>query len=70
MSQSVTNAANLAMRVYESVIAEQVFKKNVLWMNILKNVATKKGTTEKYLKVHYGRNIGSGAGSELEDNLT
>lgn len=64
MSQSVANAANLAMRVYDSVIAEQVFKKNVLWMNILKNVATKKGTTEKYLKVHYGRNIGSAAGGE------
>lgn len=62
--QSVTNAANLAMRVYDSVIAEQVFKKNVLWMNIMKNVATKKGTTEKYLKVHYARNIGSAAGGE------
>jgi hypothetical protein len=31
-------------------------------MNILKNVATKSGATNKYLPVHYGRNIGSGAG--------
>jgi hypothetical protein len=33
-------------------------------MNILKNVATKRGTTNKYLKVHYARNIGSAAGGE------
>lgn len=52
------------MRVYEPVIAEQVFSKNVLFMNILKNVATKRGTTNKYLKVHFARNIGSAAGGE------
>ena len=68
MAQSVTNALNLAMRVYESDIAEQLFTKNVLWMNILnKNVATQRGTTNKYLKVHPFRNIGHAAGDE---NLT
>lgn len=64
MGQSIANSLNLAMKVYEPVIAEQVFSKNVLFMNILKNVATKRGTTNKYLKVHYARNIGSAAGGE------
>lgn len=33
-------------------------------MNILSNVASKRGTVSKYLKVHYARNIGSAAGGE------
>lgn len=64
MAQSIANSLNLGMRVYESTIAEQVFQKNVLFQNILKNVASKRGTTNKYLKVHNGRNIGSAAGGE------
>ena len=64
MGQSIANSLNLGMKVYDSVIAEQVFSKNVLWNNIAKNLATKRGTTNKYLKVHYGRNIGSAAGGE------
>ena len=50
--------------MYEGTIAEQVFSKNVLFSNILKNVASKKGTTSKYLKVHSTRNIASAAGGE------
>lgn len=64
MWQSVTNALNLAMRVYDDNIAEQVFSKNVLWTNVMKNVGTNRGTTNKYLKVHPYRNIGHAAGSE------
>lgn len=64
MGQSITNAAGAAMRVYDKVVHEQVFAKNVLYMNILKNVAHQTGATTKYLSVHYGRNIGSAAGSE------
>lgn len=37
---------------------------NVLWNNILRNVAHAQGATTKYFTVHYGRNIGSAAGSE------
>ena len=35
-----------------------------MWNNILKNVATNQGSTTKYMTVHYGRNVGSAAGSE------
>ena len=63
------------MRVYDKVVHEQVFTKNVLFMNILRNVAhgtgaasaasaTATGTGGKMLTVHYSRNIGSAAGSE------
>lgn len=53
------------MRVYDKNIAEQVFTQLVLWNNVLKNVATNTGAVNgKYLTVHYGRNIGSAAGSE------
>ena len=41
-----------------------MFSKNVLFQNILKNVAHQTGATTKYLSVHYGRNVGSAAGSE------
>ena len=64
MAQSITNLANVAMRIYDSVVHEQVFKKNVLFMNILSNVAHRQGATAKYVSVHYGRNIGSAAGTE------
>jgi len=64
MGQSIANSLELGMKVYESTIADQVFSKNVLFSNILKNVATKKGTTNKYLKIHNSRNIGSAAGGE------
>ena len=64
MAQSVTNLANTAMRIYDKVVHEQVFTKNVLFMNILTNVARRQGATTKYFSVHYGRNIGSAAGTE------
>lgn len=62
--QSVTNLAGAAMRVYDKIVHEQVFTKNVLFMNVLKNVAHTTGSTTKYFSVHYGRNIGSAAGTE------
>ena len=64
MAQSITNLANVAMRIYDKVVHEQVFAKNVLFMNILSNVAHRQGATAKYVSVHYGRNIGSAAGTE------
>lgn len=64
MSQSVSNLANAAMRVYDKVVHDQVFKKNVLFMNILRNVAQEIGATTKYISLHYDRNVGSAAGSE------
>ena len=64
MSQSVSNLANAAMRVYNKVVHDQVFKKNVLFMNILRNVAQEIGSTTKYISLHYDRNVGSAAGSE------
>ena len=64
MAQSMTNLANVALRIYDKVVHEQVFKKNVLFQNILSNVAHKQGATSKYLSVHYGRNVGFAAGTE------
>ena len=64
MSQSITNLAGAAMRVYDKVVHEQVFTKNVLYNNILRNVAQHQGSTTKYISVHYGRNIGHAAGGE------
>jgi len=64
MAQSVANSLNAAMRVYDKNIASQVFEKNILWQNVLKNVAQKRGTTNKYLPLKYGRNIGNAAGGE------
>lgn len=62
--QSIANSLNAGMRVYNDSIAEQVFEKNVLWKNLVKNLATAKGGTKKYLKVHSSRNIASAAGGE------
>ena len=75
MAQSVTNMAGAAMRIYDSEVHEQVFTKNVLFMNVLKNIAHDTGAVSiagasttggggKMISVHYGRNIGSAAGSE------
>jgi hypothetical protein len=75
MAQSVTNMAGAALRLYDKVVNEQVFTKNVLFNNILNNVAhstgaastasaTSTGTGGKMMTVHYGRNVGSAAGSE------
>ena len=64
MGQSVSNLANAAMRVYDKVVHDQVFKKNVLYMKILRNVAQEIGATTKYISLHYDRNVGSAAGSE------
>jgi hypothetical protein len=64
MGQSVSNLANAAMRVYDKVVHDQVFQKNVLFMNILRNVAQEIGATTKYISLHYDRNVGSAAGSE------
>lgn len=64
MGQSIANSLDLGMRVYNGSIAEQVFEKNVLFNNLIKNVAKSRGTTNKYLKVHSSRNIASAAGGE------
>lgn len=56
--------AGAAMRVYDKVVHEQVFNKNVLFMNVLRNVAHDVGATTKYFSLHYDRNVGSAAGSE------
>ncbi len=64
MGQTVSNLAGAAMRIYDKVVHEQVFKKNVLFNNILKNVATSTGSTTKYISYHYDRNVGGAAGSE------
>jgi hypothetical protein len=66
MAQSVTNMAGAAMRVYDGVVHDQVFTKNVLFMNVLKNVAHDTGAASvagssaiggggKMITVHYGR---------------
>jgi len=58
--------AGAALRVYDEVVHEQVFTKNVLFMNILKNVAHDTGAVSiagesaiggggKMITVHYGR---------------
>jgi len=62
---NTTTLANAAMRIYDKTVHDQVFTENVLWNNILRNgmSTTVMGTT-KYMKVHYGRNIGYIAGSE------
>lgn len=62
--QSVSNLAGAAMRVYDKVVHDQVFSKNVLFMNILRNIAQSTGATTKYISLHYDRNVGSAAGSE------
>jgi hypothetical protein len=63
--QTVSNAAGVAVRVYDKVVHEQIYNKNVLWNNILRNVAKPSETgSTKYMSVHYGRNVGSAAGSE------
>lgn len=62
--QSVSNLSGAAMRVYDKVVHEQIFTENVLWNNVLRNVAQNQGSTTKYLPVHYKRNVGSAAGSE------
>lgn len=64
MGQSVSNLGGAAMRIYDKVVHEQVFVKNVLWNNILRNVAHAQGSTTKFFSVHRGRNVGSAAGSE------
>lgn len=64
MSASISTLANAAMLVYDKVVHDQVFSKNVLFKNILSNVAHQQGATTKYFSVHYGRNIGSAAGTE------
>ncbi len=64
MGQSVSNLAGVALRVYDTVVHSQVFSKNVLFQNILRNVAKEQGATTKYFSVKYDRNIGSAAGTE------
>lgn len=64
MSQSLTNLAGAAMRIYDKNIHSQIFKKNVLLSNVLRNVAKETGASTKYMTVHYGRNVGSVAGTE------
>jgi hypothetical protein len=64
MAQSLSALTGAGMRVYDKVVHPQVFSKNVLYMNILRNVAHQIGATTKYISVWYGRNVGSAAGSE------
>ena len=64
MSQNMAALGNVAMNIYDKVVHEQVFSKNVLYKNILSNVARQQGASTKYLSVHYGRNIGFAAGTE------
>ena len=64
MSQNLTNLAGAAFRIYDKGVHEQIFTKNVLWNNVLSNVAQNQGSTTKYMSVHRGRNIGSAAGGE------
>jgi len=64
--QSVVNMAGAALRVYDKVIHDQVFSQNVLFTNILRNVARETGAASvagsstvggggKMITVHYGR---------------
>ena len=66
---TVSNASGAAIRVYDTVVHDQIFNDNVLWNNILKNVGKLSGkdASTKYLTVHYGRNVGYAAGT---DSLT
>lgn len=65
MSQSVSNLAGAAMTVYDKNVYEQTFEKNVLAQNLRRNLGvTSADGTSKTLTVHYGRNIGTAAGSE------
>jgi len=54
------------MRIYDKEVHEQIFRKNVLYQNIEKNIAKSVGSTTKYLSVHYGRNTGSAAMGETD----
>jgi len=53
MSQSLTNLAGAAMRIYDKNIHPQIFKKNVLLSNVLRNEAKETGASTKYMTVHY-----------------
>ena len=64
MALAVTNLSGAALGVYDKVVHEQVFIKNVLWNNILRNVAKNQGSSTKYFSVHRGRNVGSAALAE------
>mgnify|MGYP001571949718 CR=1 FL=1 len=65
MGQNVTNLAGAAMTVYDKNVYEQTFEKNVLMQNLRKDLGvTSADGTSKTLTVHYGRNIGTAAGSE------
>ena len=73
MGQTVSNLAGSAMRLYDKAIHSQIFTKNVLFNNILRNVAHTTGAVSslsstqgggKQMIVHYLRNVGSAAGSE------
>jgi hypothetical protein len=68
MAQSVSNMAGAALRIYDKAVHEQVFTANVLFNNILSNVAhetgaastasaTSTGTGGKMMTVHYGRKL-------------
>ena len=74
--QSISSMAGAAMRVYDEVIHEQIYQENILMNNILRNVAHTQGVASaassstiggggKFLTVHYGRNVGSAAGTEF-----
>lgn len=62
--QTVTTLADAAMNIYDKVVHDQVFTKNVLFQNVLSNVAQQVGATTKYITLHKDRNTGSAAGGE------
>ena len=66
MSVNISTSVASAMKVYDKNIHSQIFNKNVLWNNLISNVARTTGTIEngKVLTLHYKRNIGSAAGSD------
>jgi hypothetical protein len=61
---TVSGLAQAAVRVYDKVVHDQVFSKNVLFSNVLKNVAQETGSSTKYITYKYGRNGGFASGSE------
>ena len=65
MGQTVTNLAGAAMTVYDKNVYKQTFEKNILAQNLRKDLGiTSADGTSKTLTVHYGRNVGTAAGSE------
>jgi len=67
MGVNISNSTQSAMLVYDKAVHSQIFNKNVLWNNLISNVARSTGSIEngKVLTLHYKRNVGSAAGSDV-----